>query len=242
MILYRGSNNQMQGLHWVNSAWSWEPFPANPAGAPLDGRERMASDPTSFKRSSTGDSFLYRPFGCNNCISEYRLASGVYYRATLLTATNMRPGTLPRGMRDASGTASIFASTEGGIVWLRATSASDSVFQYSTSTVTTKVASSSPVPFFDHNGRLALAWRESTATGDKMHITTYNGSSWTDTDLPSKVGLSSEGDTVVADPAAYVTSDGRDTIVFRGYSQAVFQYELNGSTWKRSKIFKVATP
>ncbi len=239
IVVYRGTNNQMQGLFWDGNAWSWESFPSNPPGAPTDNNSEMSDDPTAFRRSSTADSFIYRGFGCADCIGEYRIASGVYYRGTLTTPTDIVPYTHVRGLRDASATPSIFAMTQAGIVWFRASSSSDTTFAYNTTNVTTTPGSSSPVPFLNHAGQLAVAWLSYVNGTSTVHLTTYNGTKWTDVNLTSKAGTP-EPDVLTADPAAYVSSDGRDTIVYRGNAnqkQAVYQLELNGSTWTRTQLF-----
>jgi hypothetical protein len=244
MIVYRGTDAKLHGLYWQGSPASWV-YEAFPTFSSQDNFFLSASEPNSFKRSLTANSFLYRPLGCPSCVGEYRLHGSTFYRGSMQLSSALKADTLPIGMRDNASVAMIFVNTTGGAFQLVDTAGSDSVFQYSARFISTAPqinSVSSLVPYVRADTLTAFAWREESGTRHRIHETFLSGSTWTDVDVSFAAG-GNEAEATIGDPAPYINSEGKNAIVYRTVSQKVYQLTCTANcstaspTWTRARLY-----
>jgi hypothetical protein len=240
MIVYRGTDSALHAFYWDPAAlvWSYDQLETSFN----DDSYIAMSDPMAFKRSTGGVSIVYRQSNCDSCIGEYRVVpSPPAIRGTTALTFSMRPNTIPVGARDNAGKAVIVATTTDGVYFLRDTG-SDKVFSYSQQKVFGPSANSidgSPSFYVRSDGSNAIVFRYEPGFAGVHHLyeaVQQPAGNWTVSNISDQAG-GEETEATMADPEAFISADGKDTVIYRTVSQGMYKLERTGpTTWARTKL------
>lgn len=246
VIFYRGSDNGLHRLDW-GTTWTYSALPKDLSG--MGDSWAALTDPVAHRRTSGSDSVLFRQANCAKCIGEYRFAGNSTYFYTVSLPFAMKTGTQPIGFRDNAGYSMIFATTsDGGVYQIKDGSTTNGSYEYAAAErlfLDTKVASS-PRPFIRADGKTGLVYTRELAGSPGVHkiglLTNQSGSTWwgEDPTYNANNGTSdNEPEATLGDAVGFVNANGKDTIVYRGVSQAVYQlvYDPATSKWVRTKLY-----
>jgi hypothetical protein len=240
MIVYRGTDRGLHALYWDATAlvWSYDPMEHDFT----DDTWVAASDPTAFKRSSKATSILYKPTNCDSCVAEYRVLSPPAKLYATPLPYSFRASTVPVGMRDYNGVAMIFATTTDGVYQLTDIGTSETDVIYSTKKVFGPFANTidgSPAPYVRSDHATAVVFRYENGNVHHLYEAVLQpAGNWAVANISAAAG-SEEAEATIADPIAFVTDDGKDTVIYRTVSQGVFQLQRtapSAATWVRTKL------
>jgi len=218
IIVFRGTDDKIYESYWYGGTWYTNPYPNQVLKA--------TGDPIAYNRGSTA-SVIYK---CAELLCEYRLIGGAWQFRTITPAAPLVSGTLPVPFKRAySSDYMIFYAAADGLHMI--TDPSEPSFgDTSDQLIYNGLITSSPAPYNPQDSGVRVAFIADYGTGNNSYVgeavEPYGTSSWL---TYFRLGSYNNTERFSGDPAAYTSSIGRNTLLFRNSANTLYQLQTVNS-------------